>query len=199
MRPLILIVSCDRDRFNGRQQAAEETWVRRWEHLVAIRFVLGFGTMPPISSHELFVTAGDDYMSVPLKMQEARDWALDHQHDYVFQACVDTWINVPALLRSGFGYHDYIGYRCDEGHASGGAGYWLSARAMLALTNSDIHVGWDDLIVGQALAYHGIPLHVDSRYSPSAPRPPDFITAHLSKGIDKYDPSWMYACHEENK
>lgn len=198
MRILILVVSCERDRQNGRQKAAEETWVKDWQHLVDIRFVLGEGATFPLTGFEMLSDAPDDYTSVPLKMQSARGWALEHQYDYVFQACVDTWINIPRLLKSGFEAYDYVGYRCDEGHASGGAGFWLSAKALAVLANSNIHAGWDDLIVGQALAYNNILLHVDARYSPSEPRPDDYITAHLSRGMDQFEPAWMYECHWEN-
>jgi hypothetical protein len=42
IKPLILVVSCARDRANGRQQAVEETWMKEWgSDFVARRIILG--------------------------------------------------------------------------------------------------------------------------------------------------------------
>jgi hypothetical protein len=118
----------------------------------------------------------------------------------VFHACVDTWINVPRLLMSGFSFYDYTGYRCDEGHGSGGMGYWLSEKAINVLLAQETHRGVsEDLWVGTVLGRAGISLHEDRRYSsPANPnRPDDEITLHLSRGTDNYDPQWMRDYHKK--
>ena len=77
--------------------------------------------------------------------------------------------------------------------ASGGAGYWLSARAMgvLAAAASPFEPA-EDMWVGTTLARAGILLHGDRRYNPECPHglQPDFITVHYVK-----DPALMRRIH----
>ena len=205
MRAIILVTSCDRDCHNGRQEAAEETWMRAWGDRIDHKFVIGRGPgqyiRPP---WELLVEAPDDYAGVPFKMQEARRWALDHQYDYVFQACVDTWIHVPRLMTSGFENYDYSGYEY-QGNASGGLGYWTSTKAISVLLDANVEEArrcvWEDVWVGRTLAKAGITLHHNTRYSSPRNDPvPEFpITMHLSRATGHFDPQWMYECHERYK
>jgi hypothetical protein len=194
IRPVILVTSCREDQINGRQWAAENTWAKEWHSLVDIQFVSGFGGLGG-----LVVDAPDTREGVGQKNQRARQWALAQGYDYIFHACVDTWIDVPALLASGFEAYDYTGYRCDEGHAGGGAGYWLSAKAARVLAALPPTTGYEDLWVGTVLSAAGIHMHHDDRYSsPVNPnRPVDEITLHLSRGTGNFDPQWMYECHKQ--
>ena len=183
IKPLIAVVSCERDIANGRQRAAEDTWLHEWGHLITMSFLHGHP---------------DDYAGVVYKFNSARKYALDNGYTHLFHACIDTWINVPRLLASGFEQHDYTGYRCDEGHGSGGMGYWCSQKAIKVILNEPVVPGaYEDLWVGHTLARNDIPLYEDRRYSsPANPnRPDDEITLHLSRGTDNYDPQWMYDYH----
>lgn len=195
--PVILVMSCERDRRNGRQQAAEATWMQEWADLIDFHILLGRGNANEDFPTEWVVDAPDDYNGVVYKYTQGRVRALACGYTHIFHACVDTWINVPRLLASGFENHDYTGYRCDEGHGSGGMGYWCSARAVKVLLNAPVTGDYEDRWAGAALANAGIPLHEDRRYSsPANPnRPPDEITLHLSRGTDNYDPQWMYDYH----
>jgi hypothetical protein len=191
-------MSCVRDRENGRQQAAERTWTRAWPGTIDYKFVIGGGAMAS-SSHDFVCNEPDTYDGVPAKFRAARKFALDRGYNHIFHACIDTWINIPRLLTSGFENHDYTGYRCDEGHGSGGMGYWTSAKAAQVLMDTPYNGDYEDRWVGAALASAGISLYEDRRYSsPANPnRPHDEITLHLSRGTDNYDPQWMYDQHEK--
>lgn len=104
-------------------------------HGADVRFFLGHGNENP-DADEIIVDEPDDYDSLPKKVRAAFQWALDRGYDYIFKADCDTYINVPALLASGYEAHEYVGLMGDEGAGgglahcpSGGVGYWLSARA----------------------------------------------------------------------
>ncbi len=195
MRPLVLITSCEADRQNGCQTAARHTWIHEWPNC-DYRFVVG-DVSQDLWFDELKVTTGDKYSDIPTKMQVARAWAIEHQYDYVFQACVDTWIHVPRLLKSGYENFPATGY-VYEGNPSGGLGYWLSAAAVIALNDipPDRTIP-EDVGVGRRLALCHIPINHDPRYSSpqNNPTPADPITMHLSRGTGNFDPAWMYACH----
>lgn len=206
MKVLVLTTSCAADR-GGSQQVARETWVGAWGHLVDHRFVLGKGNRDTVPS-ELIVDAPDDYFGVPFKDQAAWHWAIANGYDYVFQTSVDTYVAVPRLLQSGFEQWDYIGRRCTNGpHASGGAGYWLSRKALDILVAETPHRNYEDLWVGETLASHGIPVFNDERYWAMSYDDPPFqyqvlgawnwgtISVHLGRGTGLYDPTWMRDCH----
>lgn len=199
-RPIIFVVSCARDRANGRQQAAEATWMHEWSDLIDVDILLGEGNESHGFPLEWVIdNVPDDYGGVVRKYQQGRHYAMRCGYTHIFHACVDTWINVPRLLASGFENHDYTGYRCDEGHGSGGMGYWTSAKAAQVLLDAPLTGDYEDRWAGAALAKAGIMLYEDRRYSsPANPnRPPDEITLHLSRGTDNFDPQWMYDYHNK--
>lgn len=191
---IILINSCHRDRADGRQAVNKETWLSKWK--VPYKFVIGGGEAA--CGDELIVDTEDGYQYMPDKHKAGFQWALDHGHDYAVQTCTDTYVHVPRLFLSNYGAHDYIGYACEEGHASGGAGFCLNRRAMQAIVKAPIGgTGYGDLWVGQQLAKAGIKLHQDHRYWPHSDQTPpiSFITAHLSRGTGNFDPQWMRDLH----
>jgi hypothetical protein len=128
MRVLIAVMTCARDRsFVHRELLCG--------HGADVRFFLGQGNENP-AEDEVIVGEPDDYYSLPHKVRAAFRWALEQGYDYIFKCDYDTWVDVPALLASGFEGHEYIGLMGDEGEGgglahcpSGGVGYWLSARA----------------------------------------------------------------------
>ena len=172
--------------------------MHEWRDQVPVWIVLGDGNLPVHAPREWVFAVPDDYNGVVYKFNTARRLAIFEEYTHVFHACIDTWINVPRLLASGFEKHDYTGYRCDEGHGSGGMGYWCSAKALRVILNEPVVPGaYEDLWVGHTLARNDIPLYEDRRYSsPANPnRPLDEITLHLSRGTGNYDPQWMYDYH----
>jgi hypothetical protein len=195
-KPIILVMSCDRDRYNGRQRACEDTWAREWMGKIPFLFVLG-GNAPKAHPFEFVCDAPDDYAGVPEKFKRARAEVIKWNYTHIFHCCTDTWVNVPRLLASGFENHEYTGYRCDEGHGSGGMGYWTGPTATDLLIVAQHTGDYEDRWAGTILAQAGIRLHEDNRYSsPANPnRPADEITLHLSRGTDNYDPQWMYDYH----
>lgn len=198
MRPIILITSCNRDRWNGWQHSAEMSWYAEWHGLVDCKFVIGRGCEYS-QPYELVVDEKDEYADVPAKNQAARKWALDHQYDYMFHACVDTWIHVPRLLSSEYGNNPCTGFLYG-GNPSGGLGYWLSAKAAHALLLAPPAPVPEDVWVGHSLRDAGLALTHDPRYSSpkNDPIPPDMITMHLSQGTGNFDPQWMHDCHKEH-
>ena len=141
-------------------------------------------------------------------------YALTRGYDYVFKCDDDTWVHVDRLLDSGFEEHDYAGsmdrhYDFALGRsyewAQGGAGYWLSRRAMEVVAANGLHrARAEDFAVGQLLAANGIRPHHDGRYRPAvsesdledttswlpSPRNSRLITLH------KVSPPWMHRLHE---
>lgn len=217
MKPMIFLTSCDRDRHNGRNDAARETWIKTWGHLVDYKFLIGRGAKDP-RPDELFLDVSDAYDFVSSKCQAAYQW-LDGRADYAFQADMDTYIVVPRLLTSGYKKHDYLG--CITGgpppYAGGGCGYWLSRKCYkMIAAKTEVNSIWSDLWNGNVLREAGVPFSHDLRYWTDAhyrngilhggagafPYWQDgvwddgWITAHLSRGTDRYEPLWMKECHE---
>lgn len=135
---------------------------------------------------EIMLPCPDGYFHVPWKTKKMFQWALDNGFDYTFQCCVDTWIDIPRLLSSGFERHEYSGRVC--GHtgfgdwARGGTGYWVSKKAMQVITSSQVMAYCEDCSVGLALGKHGIRAFNDMRYcNPYLGEtvPPSVISVHL--------------------
>ena len=131
-------------------------------------------------------------------------YALEHDYEYVFKCDDDTYIRTDLLWSSGFEQHDYVGLMGghhaqgvgDYSWAQGGAGYWLSRRAMEIIDAAGLHLARaEDFAVGQILALHGIRAHNETRYVPAvteeqlANPDPDSITFH------KVNPQWMRRLH----
>jgi hypothetical protein len=129
----------------------------------------------------------DDYQHVPWKTQYQAQWALTLGAPRVFICDVDTYID-PIRLVANIPTEDYVGHRCDEGHASGGNGYYLSQRAAAIVAQSHPEPGYADLWVGRVLVDHNIHVHHDPRYGDGT------ITKHLSVN-GRYDPDLMYEEH----
>lgn len=210
MNILIAIESCHAHR--PQNQLIRNTWLSG--RTVPYRFFLGQGPGEP-KGDEVFLPCGDDYASLPFKTQEIMRWALSEGYDFVFKCDTDTYVCVPRLLVSGFEPHDYVGcfatckscIPTDSGHcqcssetgqrfysyASGGAGYWLSARAMRVVAEAPFILDplvperdepstrGEDLQVGWALGRQGILCYRDPRFSlwwPGPRRNNNVITLH---------------------
>jgi hypothetical protein len=189
-KPVALIVSCSKDRFNGRANASRKTWLAAWGDLMPHQFILGDCNYETFAD-ELVVAANDTYYYHPFKQRLAYAWALRNGFDGAFVGYTDTYLNVPEFLASNHDA-DYIGKCVEHGplYASGGCGYYLSKRAMTELLNYVCHPGYGDELDGAQLAASGIRLTNNNAYGST-------LSAHLGKATDQFDPEDMYRHHME--
>ncbi len=180
---LVVTQSCLRDINNGRQDAIEKTWLERWGYLITHRFVTGGGSNDSLWEWQFPVP--DHYDAVAFKAHATMERAFKEGYNHVFYSDTDTFINVPKLLVSDYQRAPYIGLRCDQGHASGGAGFWVSGSGIEALAKAPPTSGFSDMWAADHLNRAGIKLTEDNRYygSPPKDRPKDLITAHLEGSI----------------
>lgn len=178
-------------------QAQRQTWLRDLPYEVDYRYFLG---QP--SRHDADVvylpSADGPNWNGPYrtrvgnrKTEAIVRYALDNGYNYVFKCDDDTYVRVELLLKSGFEKHDYSGITASHyafngiGHyrwSQGGAGYWLSRRAMEIIAEHGLHlVPAEDFAVGQLLAKYGIHPSHDERYRPAV----------TQAEIDKPDPAWI--------
>lgn len=197
MKIFLAIQSCNADRQNGRQDASKRTYLNYWDYLLEYRYFIGRGLTNP-RLDEVLADVPDDYAHCPLKTRFAAAYAHAAGADYMFHCCTDTYVSIPRLLAAVPRGHQYVGNVCDEGHASGGCGYWLGREAMSHVANGYDGGGYEDLWVGTVLAKQGItPLH-DPRYHDGKPDwDHKIITAHLSTATGNFDPKVMQQCHDE--
>lgn len=177
----IYVTSCQRDRH--KQTAIRETW---GQHCSPV-FFLGTEAGYPIYPDEVIVDAPDDYEHIPWKALAMCQRAYKNLTEWLFVCAIDTFVDVENLRWSGFERYAYTGHRCDEGHASGGNGYWLSRDALKIIADKLCAPrGYEDLWIGTVLAEHGIKCHHDPRYGNGV------ISRHLGTGTGRYDPADMY-------
>lgn len=140
----------------------------------------------------------DTYATLVAKTHALTKWARARDYDWMFKCDDDTYVRPRQLLASNFSTADYSGF-CDGrwsngpgpgliyAYAQGGAGYWLSRRA-IAIVADHLLTGEfaEDCAVGKTLGLQGIiPVH-DARYVPGYPgpprnieiAPPGFLTLH---------------------
>ncbi len=202
---LIAILSCH--RYNERRNAQRETWITDVLLSCAAdyRYFLGrteqLKNGPHPTADQVFLDVADDYGSLPLKTLAMLAWAYQRGYEYVFKCDDDTYCRVDRLLASGFENHDYSGFQKMSPYygkpgvefAQGGAGYWLSRRAIATVLQEEeskrpaaitllLCGGPEDVNVARILKAAHVPLFDDRRYRPGvelAPRPDnDSITAH---------------------
>ena len=147
-----------------------------------------------------------DFKHLALKVREVVRWAYDQGYDHLFKVDTDTYVDIPRLLASGFEAHDYAGHpfpRDGWMQASGGAGYWLSRRAMEVLKDAPVTNIYEDTWVGEVLCASGIRLHPDERYRvcfprhfEEGPRPANNrITSHLGFSPEPFESRFMHMAH----
>jgi hypothetical protein len=156
---------------------------------------------PRPTTDQVFLDVADDYDSLPMKTLAMLAWAYARGYEYVFKCDDDTYCRVERLLASGFENHDYSGFQKMSPYfgkpgvefAQGGAGYWLSRRAISIVLREEeakrpavitflLNGGPEDINVARILKAAHVLLFDDQRYCPTVdfcPRPDnDFITAH---------------------
>lgn len=187
---LILIQSCKRDRDSGVQDASRDTWLKQWGHLVQHRYLCG---------DELGVP--DSYDTLAWKVHAGMKVAIPTPgiSNDIFYCDTDTYVCIPRLLTSDYRGWDYVGKRCDEGHASGGVGFYVSGRARDVLVfDSTPTAGYSDVWVGVNLGRAGITVHDDNRYTgdPVAWEPGVSISCHLGPSTGGFRPEIMHRFHQ---
>lgn len=208
MKYLIAIKSCRRDCSNGFNQAVRDTWLK--DCVIDYRFFVGHGE-GTLSLDEEPLDCGDAYLDLPAKTRAIFNWALARGYDYTFLADTDTYVNVPKLLVSGFQDYDLVGQfngpvgvpdavRGQYAWVSGGAGYWVSSRAMALVVETQPDTWAEDMWVGQVI---GAAVHRGDLTAGNHEEYGDDnnITSHFcSKGMDRtFNTAWMFRKHEEKR
>lgn len=208
-KPVILIISCQRDRDRAYNAAIRNTWGKRSE--IPYVFFIGYTPCSVCLADEELVSVPDDRQHLTYKRQASIRWALDQDYTHFFCAFTDTYINTKRLKNSCFENHDYTGQAFSSSviqcapFCDGGCGYWLSRKAGELVSASPIesaHDGeYEDSWIGSILEKRGIvPFH-DTRYSMgeswgNTQQPVlasnQNITCHLSRATNEYYPQWMY-------
>src|SRR5208282_4893580 len=151
MRVLVAILSCHRDR--AIQQAQRDTWLKDLKG-VDYRFFLGKPTDQP-AGDEVFLDVDDGYLGLSHKTRAMCQWAQGLDYDFIHKTDTDTLINPWTFLHSGFEQYDYMGGENADKvpalgnrtvqFASGGAGYWLSKKAMAIVASTEIKITAEDV------------------------------------------------------
>lgn len=222
VKRLIAIKSCRRDSKNGFNQAVRDTWLK--DCPIDYRFFVGEGDGTLLQDEEP-LECGDGYMDLPAKTRAIFKWVLPRDYDYAFLADTDTYVNIPKLLVSGFENYDLTGkFNGTIGvpgaitgkyswvkyaWVSGGAGYWISRRAMtrcadqtviemLALVQPDLWAEdmWISQVVGEAVQKGEFTAKSHPGYGDD-----NEITSHYcSAGWNRtFNTEWMFQKHKDKR
>jgi hypothetical protein len=217
MKILVAIESCFKDIH--KHQVQRDTWMKDLPFMEKRFFIGNCGFSPLEDETFLGADIDDSYEGLSLKTRAICQWAAGRDFDFVFKMDTDTVMHPKNFFLSGFGAHDYSGgfntdcmpdslksrfpQRLSIDFASGGAGYWLSKKALTIIANSDKVVSCaEDVFVAAVLREHGIQPTFNSgyRWRPGETVDKDLITLHLSSALQKkYEPKDMYQAYEEIK
>ena len=190
----IMVSSCARDR--NLECGPLDTWMEAWGDQVEHYLLLGKENTYK-NNHDWIVDVPDSYESCAGKTWKSAQFAVQNNLDYIFKCDLDTYVCVPKLLKYDLNGRDYVGFRCSEGHAAGGNGYWLSQKACKVLLETPWENGYQDLWAGMALAKHNIFCDHDVAFAGERiPWGNRTVTMHLGISGQKFNPKWMYDCHE---
>lgn len=212
MNVFIGIESCNDHRYA--QAAIRETWVK--DCPTDWKFFIGKNSLQPCSD-EIMLPVSDGQHKLFHKFSLEVNWVLEHGYDFFFRCHVDTYVDVPRLLASGFEAHDYAGYPQDGWPdcaplCYGGSGFWLSRKAMLFFQQEVKQREWqlkfneiEDYHIGAVLERGGFERFGDYRYKDRRPGPRpdnDCITLHdaVTDGVDGKnlrDRRYMLETHRE--
>lgn len=178
-KTLIGILSCHSLR--QWEQAVRETWVTDITAGTDYKFFLG-NPIVPAEQDEVFLDVNDTFHGITEKTVGMYRWALENGYKWCFKCDLDTLVRPQALLESDFRQFDWVGGQ-NNFFASGGAGYWLSRRAMQIVIDHPMELGpAEDVNTAHALLDKGIALHADDRYkfTPGSVLDSHTLTYHLS-------------------
>lgn len=160
-------------------------------------------SLMPAKPDQVILNIPDGYIYSTYKFREACRWAFTHGYDYIFQVLTDTFVVPSRLASCGFEKYDYVGTANNEHTAiGGGAGMWLSRKALQCLINTPVDMWVHDGWVGKVLLENNIALTHDPRYTNLGQQEPpnklnDAITSHIANTPTVYDPRIMYELHRE--
>jgi hypothetical protein len=183
---LIAVPSCEADR--ELVSACKATWADSVNNPCDIVFFTGEILGVP-----------DSYEDLPIKVQAICKWALDRNYDFMLKVDSDTFVWVDRILGSGFEQHEYSGYcnpkvAAKDNYASGGAGYWLSKRAMQIVAEASLTSDTcEDRWVGRVLYDAGIIVHrnVNHAHGRHEEVTPELLTMHPCRSLE-----WMKKMQE---
>jgi hypothetical protein len=197
------------------EQAQRDTWLKDLPGCIPYAFVLGCNSCGSTFNGD-YIHLGEDaykpeqglqkYPTLPTKTKLLCKYALLSGCDYLFKVDTDTLVNPENLLFSDFEDHDYSGgFNSEESgeFCSGGAGYWLSRKAMKIVVNSTITHWSEDVFVALALKDKGIRPAWNSgyRWKPGEIVDESMISLHLRSALNQreYDSKWMYEAYAKMK
>lgn len=161
---LIAIVTCHKN--SDRQKRVRASWLTALPPHVEAKFFFGRGGRREPKSDEVFLGCRDDYAGLPEKARGICAYSISNGFDWTFKVDDDTDVNLERLLEQPLS-GDYVGRKnhCWGGFASGGPGFWLSAKSakiisQQALSNDTA----DDRWIGQVLAAYGIKVEHSDAY-----------------------------------
>lgn len=197
--PVLLVANSAR-HYRERRDACRATWFGALRpHVRYAVFATGAGdtALDKNDGSVLDCAVPDGYDDIWRKTAASFRWALHcTEWTHMFHCDDDTYVSPARWLAAGIPRNDYVGCRVPHPwwnvpYASGGAGYWLSRRAIAAIVEMlSRYVGRyagpggepisaDDLLIGKCLADVGIRLTHDARLHYAAdPLAPAQITAH---------------------
>jgi hypothetical protein len=211
MRILIAVSGCQLYENNGVNQSMRDTWLPGAVALgIDYKFFHGRGCTP--GPDIVLLDINDAYDGVTEKLKGKVRWAYEHGYDYVFPCFADTYAVPERLLACGFDKFDYFG-DVNKGvsydatfYCHGGAGYFLSRRAMEVINRNTTSYVNDDCWVGDVLSGTDTTMgnSEDFRQYIGSPRRDNcIVTSHLSDsshhpGVHPftYSGDYMYAEHK---
>jgi hypothetical protein len=164
-KPLIAVMTCHRNQIGVAAQ--RETWANN----CPLKFFYGVGNRPYSSEDEIFLPVPDTYRGLVEKVKASITWARSQGYTHFFKCDDDVYLRPERLLTSGYEAFDYLGSYIKErssdyphGYMHGGAGYWLSSKAMDIIINSPIDRISEDGWVANKLFEAGIQGHREDRF-----------------------------------
>lgn len=207
MKTIVLIKSCHRHA--ERRAACRATWLPRLDWADSL-FLIGQPTPAqgaPVLDDSLACNVSDEFPNIAPKVRCGFAFALEHNYDFAFVCDDDTYVVPERLRTSNYWRYDYTGFVRTYPYAYNniarpyiqGAGYWVSARAMVQAVCSPIMLRpavIDDGALGHAL-YGKVPFVHDDRYEPG----PDWHDRYPERGNNvitthKCLPNEMPALHD---
>lgn len=139
----------------------------------------------------LFLPCPNEYHALPQRTYHWCHWLLQQPNwEYGFKCDDDTYVaaeRLDAVLQNLTADYAGVEWHPQMNYGSGGAGYFLSRRAVEIVARELTHqTGAEDLLVGEVLRRNGITLHMDEHLKQSAfgdehRRPRDdntYVTGH---------------------
>ena len=206
MKILVAVESCVKNRHL--HSVMGYTWLADLPQEIDVRFFMGDANSTYYQ--EVILPVEDSYLGLSMKTREICRWAARANYDYLFKVDTDTLVSVKNLLISNFAPHDYVGGENADNlppnvgsgrieFASGGAGYWLSKKAIDIVSGGRHEVCGEDVYVALMLREHGIfPVwNQGYRWKPGATLA-GAISFHLSSALQKkYTPELMLEYYQK--